>query len=140
MPPSLTIDLVNQRSEIARLGRLVDEFGAANGIPADVLFNVNLALDEVVTNIIRHGYDDDRSERRIGVVLELAGNTLLVTVTDDGKPFDPLQIPPVDVEAAIEHRPIGGLGIHLVRSLMDSLEYRRDTNRNVLLMKCGAGL
>ena len=132
--PSLTVVLSSQRSEIARLAHLVDEFGTAHGLPTNVLFKVNLALDEVVTNVMRHAYSG-ALEREIHVTLTLSGGSLIVRVEDEGRPFDPLQSPPPDIDASIEHRPVGGLGIHLVRSVMDTVEYRRENDRNVLLMR-----
>lgn len=134
MTASMTVTLVNDRSEIERLSRLVEAFGAAEGLHPESIFSVNLALDEVVTNIIRYAYDDGL-QHPILVQLALAEGVLAAQVEDDGRAFNPLQMPPPDIDADIEERPIGGLGIHLVRSVMSSVEYRREDGRNVLVMK-----
>jgi len=132
---SMTVTLVNDQSEIERLGRLVEAFGEAEGLPPESIFSVNLALDEVVTNIIRYAHDDDQREHPIFVRLALEGGVLTAQVEDDGRAFNPLEAPVPDIEASIEERPIGGLGIHLVRSVMSSVEYRREDGRNVLTMQ-----
>jgi serine/threonine-protein kinase RsbW len=93
----------------------------------------NLALDEVVTNVIMHGYRD-AGRHEILVRLELGIETLTVQVEDDGRPFNPMDVPPPDLELGIEDRPIGGLGIHFVRSVMTSVDYRRAGGHNVLTM------
>jgi serine/threonine-protein kinase RsbW len=131
---STSFTLVNDRSEIERLGRLVDAFGEAEGLHPDAIFSVTLALDEVVTNIIRYAHDDGR-QHVIAVRLTVESGVLRAEVEDDGRDFNPLQAPPPDLDASLEERPIGGLGIHLVRSVMSSVAYRRQAGRNVLTME-----
>ena len=135
MTASMSVTLVNDLSEIERLSRLVEAFGEAEGLGAEPIFSVNLALDEVVTNVIRYGHDDDGRQHPIVVRLALEDGVLTAEVEDDGRPFNPLDAPPPDINASLEDRPIGGLGIHLVRSVMTSVEYRRENGRNVLTMK-----
>jgi anti-sigma regulatory factor (Ser/Thr protein kinase) len=130
----LSVTVANRRTEIERLGRLVDAFGEAHGLSGDVMFSVNLALDELITNVIRHGYDD-KAEHRIAIRLTLDHEALLVEVEDDGRAFNPVEAPAADVGAPLDQRPIGGLGIHLVRALMDDLEYRRDGDRNIVILR-----
>jgi len=132
--PTLSITCRNQLPEIARAAQLVEDFGTANGLPADVVFKLNLALDEVVTNIISYGYDD-QNEHQIEITLTLDGGEVVVHVKDDGRAYNPLEAPRPDLEADIDARPIGGLGVHIVRTLMDGLEYRREGGRNVLIMR-----
>ena len=130
----MSVTLVNDLSEIERLSGLVEAFGEAEGLPPDSIFKVNLALDEVVTNIIRYAHDDGR-QHPISVRLAVEQDALTAEVEDDGRAFNPLDVPVPDIGASIEDRPIGGLGIHLVRSVMSSVEYRREDGRNVLTMK-----
>ncbi len=130
----MSVTLVNDRSEVERLSRLVDAFGAAEGLQPDSIFSVSLALDEVVTNIIRYAHDDGR-QHPIVVRLTLEPGVLTAEVEDDGRAFNPLEAQAPDLHASIEERPIGGLGIHLARSVMSSVEYRREAGRNVLTMK-----
>jgi anti-sigma regulatory factor (Ser/Thr protein kinase) len=135
MTPSISVTLVNQLSEVARLSRLVEAFGEAEGLGPEAVFSMNLALDEVVTNVIRYAHDDDGRQHPIVVRLALEQGVLTAQVEDDGRAFNPLEAPAPDTGASIDERPIGGLGIHLVRSVMNSVEYRREDGRNVLTMK-----
>ena len=135
MTPSISFTLVNQLSEVKRLSRLVEAFGEAEGLGPEAVFSLNLALDEVVTNVIRYAHDDDGRQHPIVVRLALEQDVLTAQVEDDGRAFNPLEVPAPDIGASIDERPIGGLGIHLVRSVMNSVEYRREDGRNVLTMK-----
>ena len=100
----------------------------------NVVDDLNLALDEVVTNIISYAYDDE-AEHQIGIRVALDGDGVSVQVEDDGRAFNPLEAPKPDVGLDLEQRPIGGLGVHIVRSLMDALEYRREDDRNIFIMR-----
>jgi serine/threonine-protein kinase RsbW len=93
-----------------------------------------LALEEILANIISYGYADDR-EHEITVSLDAQPGEVRVDVEDDGRPFNPLESPEPYTGDSLEDRPVGGLGIHLVRALMDGLEYRRQGDRNLLTMK-----
>jgi serine/threonine-protein kinase RsbW len=132
---SISVTLANDQSEVEKLSRLVEAFGDVHGLPKQSLFRVNLALDEVITNIIRYAYNDNGLPHPIVVRLAFEEGVLAAQVEDDGRAFNPLEVPAPDVDATIEERPIGGLGIHLVRSMMDSVEYRRVDGRNVFIMK-----
>ena len=131
----ISLTLVNQLSEVAKLAPFVEAFGVAEGLDREVVFNINLALDEVVTNVIRYGHEDDGREHPIVVRLALDGGVLTAEVEDDGRAFNPLEAPAPDLNASIDDRGIGGLGIYLVRSVMSSVEYRREDGRNVLTMR-----
>ena len=100
---------------------------------------VNLALEEAVSNVMLYAYPDTNEGK---VIVEFVrttddqGENILFTITDSGIPFDPTQRKEVDVTLSAEERAIGGLGIHLVKQLMDSIVYHREENKNVLtLMK-----
>ena len=134
MTASMSVTLVNEQSEVERLSRLVEAFGEAEGLPLDSIFNVNLALDEVITNIIHYAHNDGQ-QHPIVVRLAIESGVLTAQVEDDGRAFNPLDAPVPDLNASIDERPIGGLGIHLVRTMMSSVEYRRENGRNVLIMK-----
>lgn len=101
----------------------------------DVSFLVSLAIEEIVTNCIKYGYDDSDAHT-IEISLSLSDGLLTMVVTDDGHPFNPLEAPPPDLSLAIEDRPIGGLGIHLLRELSDEVSYdRRDGMNRLTLTK-----
>jgi anti-sigma regulatory factor (Ser/Thr protein kinase) len=95
---------------------------------------INLVLDEVITNIIDYGYDD-QAEHEIRVTMAVEGDRLTIEVEDDARPFDPLKAAPPDLDLPLEERPVGGLGIHIMRSLMDAVEHQRRNDRNVLTMQ-----
>ena len=126
--------LRNDRSEILRMGELAARFGAEAQLSEDDVMTVNLVLDEIVANVIENAYDDD-GEHEIHVSLARDGDRITLRVEDDGRPFDPLQAPPPNLDLPIEEREAGGLGLHIVRSIMDAVEYERRDGRNVLTMR-----
>ena len=131
---ALTITCPNRREEIERAAKLIEAFGAAHDLSSELVFKLNLALDEVMTNIISHAYDDE-AEHQIAIRVALDGDSVCVRVEDDGRAFNPLDAPKPDLRLDIDERPIGGLGVHIVRSLMDALEYRREGDRNIFIMR-----
>jgi anti-sigma regulatory factor (Ser/Thr protein kinase) len=130
----LTLRLANRQDELARLTDVVDRFGRDCRLSDDDLHNLHLILDEVVINIMKHAYAGDES-RVIDVSLERRGDRLTARVEDDGPPFDPTTAPPPPFDVPIEKRRIGGLGIHIVRTLADTITYRREHERNVLVVE-----
>lgn len=101
--------------------------------PLDLVFKVNLALEELVLNVMNYGHDDGLHEIDIKLVSE--ENSLTIEIVDDGRPFDPLNDAPIpDVNAELEDRTIGGLGIHFVRKMMDDVRYRREEGKNHLTL------
>src|SRR4051794_7538050 len=133
-PRTLSVIVVNQRREIARLARLFDEFRETCGLSDDDSAHIHLMLDEVVSNVIKYGYDDGL-EHHIHVDLAVNGNEVAIRVEDDGKPFNPLEAPHPKLDAPIEQRPIGGLGVFIVKTVADSVDYTRENGRNVVTMK-----
>jgi anti-sigma regulatory factor (Ser/Thr protein kinase) len=133
--PTRTLDLVlvNRPAEISRLVDHLEAFGAKTGLASDVSYRLTLSLDEVVANVIRHGFEDD-AEHQILVHVEVSEDQVTAVVEDDGQEFDPRDAPLPNLEAALDDRGIGGLGMHLVRASMDSIDYRRQGNRNVFTM------
>ena len=134
MPHSLSLTLANRADEVPRLVTKVESFGASAGLSDALLFRVMLALDEVVTNIVRHAFDDG-DVHEIAITITVDAGVVTVVVADGGRPFDPHTVPPADVHAPLEHRPIGGLGVHLVRSLAQDMAYQRTDDRNVLTLR-----
>jgi anti-sigma regulatory factor (Ser/Thr protein kinase) len=94
---------------------------------------VNVLLDELLSNIISYAYKDDE-EHFIDVRVEVVPDRLAVTVSDDGKPFNPFSGNAPDTGLGIEEREVGGLGIHLVRNMVDEVVYNRRTDRNVVTL------
>jgi phosphoserine phosphatase RsbU/P len=134
MSDTLEIKLNNQLSELDRFSQTLSEFGQRHGLPSKVIHDLNLALEEILTNIISYGYTDNR-EHEIRVSLVAQPGEVSAEVQDDGQPFNPLGAPEPDTTKPLEERAIGGLGIYLVRKLMDGLEYKRQGERNFLTIK-----
>ena len=133
MSTVLTLTLTSRLKDIERLATAVDAFGVEHELTDEVMFAVNLSLDEVVTNVISYAFSDAQ-EHPIVVRLSLDGEVLRAQVTDGGQPFNPLTVPTPDLDAPVEERRIGGLGLHIVREMMDDLEYRREGDKNVLTL------
>lgn len=128
-----TIRLKNDPAQISALVAGVEQFGETLGLAPATIAELNLILEELVVNIISYGYDDD-AEHEIVVALTRSGGMLHIRIEDDGKPFNPLEAPEPDLDQPMEDRPIGGLGIHLVKNLTSRIEYRREEGKNVLCM------
>ena len=120
----------NRPDELARVTRIVDELGFSHHLAPEVVADVNVALDEVLTNIISYAYDDDR-DHEIWIRFTIDEDAIEAEVVDDGRPFDPTTIPPPDRSASLSDRRVGGLGMHFVRHLMSEVAYSRagDSNR-----------
>ena len=131
---TIVVELKNNLLEIDRFARIADDFERRHQLSAETSHNVKVASDEILTNIISYAYDDAK-EHTIVVRLSLDEGKLTVEVEDDGRPFNPLNVLEPDTKQLLEERPIGGLGIHLVRKLIDELEYRRQNDKNILTMK-----
>jgi anti-sigma regulatory factor (Ser/Thr protein kinase) len=130
----LAVTLSNRLEEIERLATVVETCGEAHHLPAAVVYAINLSLDEVVTNVISYAFTDVQ-DHAIEVRLRLDAGEIQVDVVDDGRPFDPRDVPAPDLDAPLEERGIGGLGLHIVRKMMDGLSYRREGSRNVLTLR-----
>ena len=134
MSEVIAVELKNQLFEIERLARIVDDFGRRHQIAAQIIYNMKLALDEILTNVISYGYDD-AGEHQITARFSLEQEKWTAEVEDGGRPFNPLTSPEANTQQSLGARPIGGLGIHLVRKLIDELEYRRHNDKNRLVMR-----
>jgi len=117
---------------------LLEGFCLANQISEDDQFNVRLVLDEAVINVMVHGYDDAH-EHDINVELSLASGVLAIHIDDDGIAYNPLDAPAPRFDLPIEQRRIGGLGVHIMKTLAKSVEYRREDGRNILDIEIGIG-
>ena len=134
LPALLELTLANRSSELQRLASELEQFAQNHRVPEPDIHAFSLSLDELVTNTIAYGYDD-QGPHEIRVRLMLANGRLSAEVEDDGRPFNPLTAPQPDLTSAVEDRPVGVLGIHLVRSLMDHVDYRRESGKNHLIMR-----
>lgn len=128
------IFLKNNLSEIERLATSVAEFGARNDLASEVIYDIRLVLEEIVSNIIHYAYEDNY-ERQIYIHLHLENEILTLEIKDDGKFFNLLEFNSTNIEKSPDERDTGGMGIYLVKKLMDKIEYKREDDKNILLLK-----
>lgn len=129
------IVLENRPDAIVQLTQAVETFGDAAALPPKLVFRLTLALEEIVTNVVSYGYQPG-SKGRIEVTLRRQGDEAQAEVVDDGVQFDPLsEAPTPDLDASVEERRIGGLGLHFVKTLMEHIEYRWQDGRNHLKLR-----
>ncbi len=129
-----TIRLKNNLTELERLSQMVSEFGEAHRLSPKIVYALNLSLDEILTNVIYYGYEDT-NEHCIIIRISLKDEVLTAEVEDDGRAFNPLEAAKPDLKKPLEERQVGGLGIHLVKNLMDTVAYKRLGGKNLLVMK-----
>lgn len=130
----ISFELKNNLSELDRLREHLDQFGESNSLSKRTVFKINLALEELVTNIISYGYPDD-NEHWIKIVILLEKGVLVLSLEDDGIPFNPVEAKKPDCKCPVEDREIGNLGIHLCKHFMDDLTYERRGNKNILMLR-----
>lgn len=133
MADRLSLNLESSLESLGQIERAVAAFGAEHGWPADLLFHVQLTLDELATNVINHGYG--ASGHSFQIVIESKPQAVHIEVVDEARPFDPLQdAPQPTTDASVEERHVGGLGVHIAKQLMDKMEYRRENGKNRLTL------
>lgn len=120
-------------SQLPVLNRFLQEFWAAADLPPAQAPDFELALEEIFMNIVMHGSQPGRMAS-VQLSLTLAENGLTMTIEDDGPQFDPLTLPPPDLTTSLAERPVGGLGVFLVRRVMDAVSYQRVGALNRLTM------
>lgn len=123
-------------NNIAELGRVVaflDVIEEEWVLPSSLIMPLNLVLEEALTNVIFYAYEKE-SKNEIVIDFEKRGNELEIKITDSGKPFDPTLKSDPDITLPIDERPIGGLGILLIKKIMDKVTYQRKESFNILLM------
>lgn len=129
----LHLTIETKQEELDRVSAQIEDFGMESDWPLDLVFKVNLVLEEIVINVINYGHDGGQHAVDISLVTD--DDALTIDILDDGRPFDPLHdAPQPDVDAELEDRKIGGLGIHIVRKLMDDVRYSRENGKNRLTM------
>ena len=125
------LTLENEIGQISRLSKFISNIATSRGLDEDLAMNINLAMEEAVTNSIMYAYPEGiRGE--IEVDARVDDNTIEFTISDNGMEFDPTDRPEPDINAGAEERPIGGLGIFLVKNIMDSVSYIREKDTNIL--------
>ena len=127
-------ELKSDLSELESLCQHLHKFGQAAGLSEACITDVNICLDELFTNIVSYGFEDDL-EHIVRFTMDLDNQVLTVCIEDEGIPFNPLDKKDPEVPADLKDVRIGGLGIHIVRKLMDDICYQRKGGKNKLTMK-----
>ena len=131
MSASVSMKIAPELDQLERITAAVEELGERDDWPPDLIFKVNLVLDELWVNVVHYsGATGD-----VEISLDTDADEVRLEIADDGRPFDPLtETVEPDIDAPLEDRPIGGLGIFLVREMMDDLRYKRENGKNRLAM------
>ena len=134
LPKRIVASLGAQEENLARLAEVLETFCDAHGVNHATQFALNVVIDELVTNVVHYAFPEG-GEHVIKVLVSLEDDELFIEIEDDGVAFDPLSLPEPDTEAEIEDREIGGLGVHIVRHLMDEVSYERVDGKNRLRLR-----
>ena len=129
-----SFELNSKLSELKALNQHLTAFGHDIGLPEIGISEINICLDELFTNTVLYGFKDDR-EHKIKFTMKADDNTLIVSIEDDGVPFNPLEKKAVEFPADVMSAKIGGLGIHITKELMDKISYERKRGKNKLTIK-----
>jgi serine/threonine-protein kinase RsbW len=123
----------NQIGELSSLAEKIDELAEEWKLSPGLAINLNLVIEEAVSNIIFYAFKD-KQKHDIEISVSLENNRLTIKITDDGIPFNPLAQQQPDINLPAEERPIGGLGIFLISQIMDEMKYERNKNNNILTL------
>ena len=130
----VSLELRNNLSELDTMGQSLRQFGEILGLSSKTSFQICLAMEEIVNNIISYGYTDD-AVHWIKIAISHQDGILTIRLEDDGIPFDPLKAEEPDCECPVEQRKVGNLGIHLCKKVMDEMLYERSGNKNILTLR-----
>lgn len=123
--------LRSSHDELPQLVESVEALGERDGWPGELTFRVSLVIDELAQNVVDYAYADAVGNVEVAVISE--PEAVVIEIVDEGRPFDPLtQAPEPDLTSSLEDRPVGGLGVHFTKTLMDDVEYFRESGQNRL--------
>lgn len=125
------LTLHNDVAEVPLLAEWVEQLGEELGLEMPEVFQLNLALEEAVVNVMNYAYEDSGL---IDLTAKVVDSEIVFVLEDSGKAFDPTQVDEPDITLSAEDRDIGGLGIFLVQQLMSGVTYSREDGKNVLTM------
>jgi len=123
----------NQIGELSSLADRIEELAEKWELSQALAMNINLVIEEAVSNIIFYAFTD-KDKHEIKISVSLNNNKLMIKITDNGIPFNPLAQQQPDITLPAEERPIGGLGIFLISQIMDKMDYSRQKNWNILTL------
>ena len=132
-PGEKVLELNSDIGELERLRGFIDAFCELEGVPEETCYKLQVAIEELVLNTIKYGQCDPKNGA-IRVVIKRDGSEIHTSITDRGIRFNPLEAPTPDLSGSLRDRPVGGLGIHIVRHLIPSIRYERRGGRNYLYL------
>jgi anti-sigma regulatory factor (Ser/Thr protein kinase) len=130
-----TVRVAGSLSGIASAAQALAAFSSAHELSSEATWPFQVALDEVLSNIVRYGLRGGDGRREVEIDFRLEDDVFEVTIVDDGPAFNPLQAPEPDTSLPLEERPVGGLGIAIIKGLMDRVEYQRCEPHNQLVLR-----
>jgi anti-sigma regulatory factor (Ser/Thr protein kinase) len=129
----VTATITGPGEEVARVPGMLDTLAREHRLDARAVADMQVALDEILSNILENGFIDGAAHR-VDIALAVDGDRLTAEVEDDCAPFDPLALSPPDLRASLQDRRVGGLGVHFVKRLMSDVRYARVGSRNRLVL------
>lgn len=130
---TLRTTLSSKTGDLQAVRDMVSVLARERNLPQALVFDLYVVLDEVLSNLLKYGYDD-AAAHEIQVSLSASDTAVGIAIEDDGREFDPFASPAPDPSLRLNQRPIGGLGLHFVHNLMDEVKYRREGNRNYMFL------
>jgi len=124
------LEIESKLEDLAVIGDFITDSMREFGLVDHKIFEIQMAVDEACTNIINYGY----TVGMINISCRRRDEDVLVVIKDRGKPFDPMSVPPPDLDASLEKRKIGGLGVYFMKTLVDEVKYEFKDGKNVLTM------
>ena len=134
MTDPTTLILKNDVAELERVLKSTSEICGQNSISPEIEYDINLALDEIITNVAKHAYPEGE-EHQFTVQISAHNGEFVACVEDDGVPFNPIDHSTPNLDAPLEERKEGGLGIYLVRQTMTGVEYQRMAGKNFVTLR-----
>ena len=133
MSTNKTVQITNQRDQVDTVRKFFDDYSKENKLTEKTVHDIQMALDELLTNIVNYGYEDS-DEHKIDVRFGSNDDAVRVEIIDDSKPYNILEQENPDISLSVEDKPIGGLGIFLIKKLMSNVDYYTKEGKNHLVM------
>jgi anti-sigma regulatory factor (Ser/Thr protein kinase) len=132
--PEIKITVKNRIEDLLRVNSVFESFATQHEIGGRLRYHLLVSIEEILTNIIKYGFDEE-GVHPIHITFRHINENVEMEFEDRGREFNPLEISEPDLDTPIENRQLGGLGIHLVKKMMDEAKYRREGDRNILMLR-----
>ena len=132
--PEVRVTVKNRIEDLLRVNSVFESFATQHDIGGRLRYHLLVSIEEILTNIIKYGFDEE-GIHPIHVTFRHNQGQIEMEFEDRGREFNPLEIEEPDLDTPIENRQLGGLGIHLVRQMMDEAKYRREGDKNILMLR-----